>query len=309
MSNRRACALVALPTCTTRYKSRRVDDAPVRARLKELAQERPRFGYRRLSVLLRREGHMINSKRVLRLYREEKLKLRARKRKRVASTLRVQPEQPHALNQMWTMDFMHDTLCGGRCFRTLNVVDCFSREALAVEVDTSLSGHRVVRVLQRLLETRGKPDVIQVDNGSEFTGAALDEWAHKNHIKLHFIEPGKPTQNGVIESFNGKMRDECLNLEWFVDLRYAKLIIENWRHDYNTFRPHSSLNNLPPALWHTTKPTTSRSKWDDLGMQVREHLRSSKVASFSILLFTLEGVFLARESPPAAGEAKADRRL
>lgn len=249
MSNRRACALVGLPTCTTRYKSRRVDDAPVRARLKELAQERPRFGYRRLGVLLRREGHTINSKRVLRLYREEKLKLRARKRKRVASTLRVQPQHPGAINEMWTMDFMHDTLCGGRCFRTLNVVDCFSREALAVEVDTSLSGHRVVRVLQRLLETRGKPGVIQVDNGSEFTSAALDEWAHQNHIKLHFIEPGKPTQNGVIESFNGKMRDECFNLEWFIDLRHARLLIENWRNDYNTFRPHSSLNYLPPALW------------------------------------------------------------
>ena len=133
--------------------------------------------------------------------------------------------------------------------RTLNIVDCFSREALAVEVDTSLTGQRVVRVLQRLLETRGKPQVIQVDNGPEFTGRALDEWAHKNHIKLHFIEPGKPTQNGVIESFNGKMRDECLNLEWFIDLRHARHIIENWRHDYNTFRPHSSLNNLPPATW------------------------------------------------------------
>ena len=156
-------------------------DAPVRARLKELAQERPRFGYRRLGVLLRREGHTINSKGVLRLCREEKLKLRARKRKRVASPWRVQPKQPTATNQMWTTDFMHDTLCGGRGlsgtlkrFRTLPVVDCISREALAVEVATSLTGKRVVRGLQRLLETRGKPEVIQVDNGSEFTGAALE---------------------------------------------------------------------------------------------------------------------------------------
>ncbi len=151
-------------------------------------------------MLLRREGHQVNLKRVLRLYREENLKLRARKRKRVASTLRVKPEGPVAINQMWSMDFMHDTLNGGRRFRTLNIVDCFSRESLAFEVDTSLSGHRVVRVLQRLLEMRGKPQVIQVDNGPEFTGRALDEWAHKNQIKLHFIEPGKPTQNGVIES-------------------------------------------------------------------------------------------------------------
>lgn len=248
-SKRRACALVGIPTCTARYQSRREDEVPVRARLKELAQERPRFGYRRLGVLLRREGHQVNLRRVLRLYREENLKLRARKRKRVTRVLRVKPQEPNALNQMWTMDFMHDTLNGGRRFRTLNIVDCFSREALAVEVDTSLSGHRVVRVLQRLLETRGKPSVIQVDNGPEFTGRALDEWAHKNQVKLHFIEPGKPTQNGVIESFNGKMRDECLNLEWFMDLHHARDIIENWRNDYNTFRPHSSLNNLPPTMW------------------------------------------------------------
>ncbi len=145
-------------------------------------------------------------------------------------------------------DFVHDTLCGERTFRALNVVDCFSREALAVEVDTGLSGQRVARVLQRLVEMRGKPQTIQVDNGPEFTGRALDEWAHKNQVKLHFIEPGKPTQNGVIESFNGKMRDECLNLEWFADLRHARDIIECWRNDYNTLRPHSSLNNLSPTL-------------------------------------------------------------
>ncbi len=268
LSRRRACSLVGIPTCTVRYQSCKADEAPVRARLKELAQERPRFGYRRLGVLLRREGHPINLKRVLRLYREENLKLRARKRKRVTSTLRVKPEGPVAINQMWSMDFMHDTLNGGRRFRTLNIVDCFSREALAIEVDTSLTGHRVVRVLQTLLETRGKPQVIQVDNGPEFTGRALDEWAHKNQIKLHFIEPGKPTQNGVIESLNGKMRDECLNLEWFMDLHHARGIIENWRHDYNTFRPHSSLNNLPPTIWAQTKPKFSHCKWDDLGMQV-----------------------------------------
>jgi putative transposase len=249
LSKRRSCALVGIPTCTVRYQSRRSDEAPVRNRLKELAQERPRFGYRRLGVLLRREGHNINLKRVLRLYREESLKLRARKRKRLTSTLRVKPQEPTQINQMWSMDFMHDTLHGGRRFRTLNIVDCCSREALAVEVDTSLSGYRVVRVLQRLLETRGKPQVIQSDNGSEFTGRVLDEWAHKNQIKLHFIEPGKPTQNGVIESFNGKMRDECLNLEWFTDLQHARDIIENWRIDYNTFRPHSSLNNLSPQTW------------------------------------------------------------
>ncbi len=153
----------------------------------------------------------------------------------MASALRVKPQQPETLNQMWAMAFMHDTLKGGRHYRTLNIVDCFSREVLAVEVHTSLSGHSVARVLHRLLETRGKPSVIQVDNGPEFAGRALDEWANKNQVKLHFIEPGKPTQNGVIEYFYGKMRDECLNLEWFIDLHHARGIIENWCHHYNTF--------------------------------------------------------------------------
>lgn len=177
LSKRRACALVGIPTCTVRYQSRNADEAPVRDRLKALAQERPRFGYRRLGVLLRREGHQINLKRVLRLYREENLKLRARKRRRATSALRVKPDGPLRVNQIWTMDFMHDTLNGGRRFHTLNIVDCFTREDLAVEADTSLSGHRVARVLQRLLETRAKPEVIQVDNGPEFTGdLSLIKW-------------------------------------------------------------------------------------------------------------------------------------
>jgi putative transposase len=183
----------------------------VRGRLKELAQERPRFGYRRLGVLLRREGHGVNLKRVLRLYREEGLKLRAKKRRRIASLQRVRPEATTAINQMWSMDFVSDTLSCGRRFRGLNIVDCHSREALCIEVDTSLTGHRVVRASQQLGETRGLPRTIQADNGPEFTGRALDEWAFRNRVKLHFIEPGKPVQNAVIESFNGKMRDECPN--------------------------------------------------------------------------------------------------
>jgi len=226
---------------------------PVRGRLKELAQERPRFGYRRLGVLLRREGHPVNLKRVLRLYREEGLKLRATKRKRIASSQRVRPEATTAVNQMWSMDFVSDTLSCGRRFRGLNIVDCHSREALCSEVDTSLTGLRVVRALQWLAETRGLPKTIQVDNGPEFTGRALDEWAFRNRMKLHPaqwapVEPGKPVQNAVIESFNGKMRDECLNQEWFTDLQQARVSIEKWREDYNLFRPHSSLGNLPPVV-------------------------------------------------------------
>jgi putative transposase len=238
-----------MPTCSLRYCSRRLDDALLRGRLKELAQERPRFGYRRLGVLLRREGHLVNLKRVLRLYREEGLKLRAKKRKRVASTQRVQPEATSGINQRWSMDFMSDTLSCGRRFRSLNIVDCHSREALCSEVDTSLTGQRVVRVLQRLGETRGLPQTIQVDNGPEFTGRDLDEWAFRNRVKLLFIEPGKPVQNAVIESFNGKMRDECLNQEWFCGLDEARDSIERWREDYNQFRPHSALDNLAPAVW------------------------------------------------------------
>lgn len=248
-SQRRACALAELPTCSLRYQSRRQDDAPLRERLKQLAQERPRFGYRRLGVLLRREGHQVNLKRVLRLYREEGLKLRAKKRKRIASSQRVRPEATTAINQMWSIDFVSDTLSCGRRFRGLNIVDCHSREALYIEVDTSLSGQRVVRALQWLGETRGLPQTIQVDNGPEFTGRALDEWAFRNLVKLHFIAPGKPVQNAVIESFNGKMRDECLNQEWFMDLNEARISIEKWREDYNLFRPHSSLDNLAPAVW------------------------------------------------------------
>lgn len=225
----------------------------MRGRLKELAQERPRFGYRRLGVLLRREGHQVNLKRVLRLYREEGLKLRAKKRKRIASAQRVRPEATTAVNQMWSMDFVSDTLSCGRRFRGLNIIDCHSREALCSEVDTSLTGQRVVRALQWLGEIRGLPQTIQVDNGPEFTGRALDEWAFRNRVKLHFIEPGKPVQNAVIESFNGKMRDECLNQEWFTDLDEARTCIEKWREDYNLFRPHSSLANLAPTVWAQQK--------------------------------------------------------
>jgi len=173
---------------------------------------------------------------VLRLYREEGLKLRAGKRKRVASTQRVQPEATSAINQRWSMDFMSDTLSCGRRFRSLNIVDCHSREALCSEVGRSLTGQRVVRALQRLGETRDLPQTIQVDNGPEFTGRDLDEWAFKNRVKLLVIEPGK-------------MRDECLNQEWFCGLDEARVSIERWRDDYNQLRPHSALDNLAPAVW------------------------------------------------------------
>jgi putative transposase len=249
LSQRRACELVSLQRCIYRYRSRRVEEAPVRERLKQLAQEHPRWGYRFLCTLLRREGHHVNHKRVFRLYRDEGLKLRSKRRKKVFSVQRVKPLETTGINQKWSMDFVSDTLSCGRRFRALSIIDCHSRECLAMEVDTSLSGERVVRVLERLRETRGLPQVIQTDNGPEFTGHKLDAWAYRNRVRLFFIEPGKPVQNAHIESFNGKLRNECLNLEWFTSLREAQRLIEAWRINYNRFRPHSSLNNLPPEIW------------------------------------------------------------
>lgn len=249
LSQRRACLIIGLQRCSFRYRSRRKDDASVRERLKQLAREHPRWGYRFLGVLLRREGNIINHKRVLRLYREEGLKLRPKKRRKVVSVQRVKPHPTTGINQRWSMDFVSDTLGCGRRFRALTIVDCHSRECLALEVDSSLSGERVVRVLERLKETQGLPEVIQTDNGPEFTGHALDAWAYRNRVKLFFIEPGKPVQNAHIESFNGKLRNECLNLEWFISLREARTVIEQWRTQYNEFRPHSALGNLPPEVW------------------------------------------------------------
>ncbi len=249
LSQRRACQLMGLSRCSFRYRARRQEDALVRERLKQLAREYPRWGYRFLGVLLGREGHMVNHKRVLRLYREEGLKLRPKKRRKVVSVQREKPQDTTGINQKWSMDFVSDTLSCGRRFRALTIVDCHSRECLALEVDTSLNGERVVRVLERLKETRGLPVVIQTDNGPEFTGHALDAWAYKNRVKLFFIEPGKPVQNAHIESFNGKLRNECLNLEWFMSLREARTVIEKWRNCYNGFRPHSALDNLPPEVW------------------------------------------------------------
>jgi putative transposase len=249
LSQRRAAALVGTAASVLRYQSKRPDDQEVRERLRELATERPRFGYRRLHVLLRREGLQLNRKKTHRLYREERLHLRPKKRRRVTSSARGDLPEAQALNQIWTMDFIHDNLACGRAFRALNIMDAYSREALEIEADTSLPGQRVVRVLEQIVAWRGKPQLIQVDNGSEFRGVELDKWAHKNQVKLHFIEPGKPTQNGKIESFNGRLRDECLNQEWFTSLFQARALLAAWKEDYNTVRPHSALGYQTPNEW------------------------------------------------------------
>jgi len=248
LSERRACRLVGIGRSTQRYcPHRRSDDAPVRQRLRELAAARPRFGYRRLYVMLRREGVIINHKRVERLYREEGLAVRRRKRKRVARDGRGRPAMPGRPNQQWGIDFVSDTLAWGRRIRLFTVVDVFTREALAIEVDTSLPGGRVVRVLERLAMERGVPDEIILDNGPELAGKALDQWAYERGVRLRFIEPEKPIQNAFVESFQGRLRDECLDRHWFVGLCDARHTVEAWRQDYNRARPHSALGYRPPA--------------------------------------------------------------
>lgn len=247
LSLRRSCRLVDLWLSSYRYKANPANDEALRSRMRALAEQRRRFGCARLHVMLKREGLVINRKRTERIYREEQLSLRLKKRKRrpaVSRSVLAPPERP---NQRWSMDFVHDVLGSGRKFRVLTIVDDFTRESPAIEVDTSLGGRRVCRVLDRLAETRGLPEVITTDNGPEFISKALDQWAYKNGVKLHFIQPRKPTQNAYIESFNGKFQDECLNDNWFSTMQQAEEIIEEWRQDYNEARPHSSLGGISPS--------------------------------------------------------------
>jgi len=247
LSERRACWLVGMARTSCRYERQRQGrEEKLKARLRTLSGERRRFGYRRLTVLLRREGWTVNHKRVYRLYKQEGLQVRRRKRKRIGAVERQPLAIPSRQNERWSMDFVADALTDGRRFRSLNIVDDYNRECLATEVDTSLTGARVVRVLARLRELRGLPQMLVTDNGPEFAGQALDVWAYAQGVKLHFIEPGKPVQNAFIESFNGKMRDECLNEHWFTSLGEARETIEVWRRDYNEVRPHSSLGNRTP---------------------------------------------------------------
>lgn len=256
ISERHACDLVGLWRSSCRYRSRRAPCDEIRRRLREWAFERPRWGYRRLHVLLRRNGVVINHKRVLRLYREEGLAVKRRKRKRV-SVVRRPMVVPSRMNERWSMDFVSDALADGRKFRNLTIVDDFTRESLEIETDTSIPGQRVTRVLDEIGERRGLPSSIVIDNGPEFSGRALDAWAHAHGVALQFIEPGKPVQNAFIESFNGRLRDECLNQHWFTRLTDARSKIREWRIDYNEVRPHSALGNLTPAAFAASHPIES----------------------------------------------------
>ena len=253
VSERHACRLMELARSTHRYRSRRAErDGALRARLQELAAKRMRFGYRRLTALLGREGVEVNHKRVYRLYREEGLAMRIRQRRRIRwSGTAVRPVAVKP-NQRWSIDFVSDSVSTGKVIRMLTMVDDCTRECPAIEVDTSLGGWRVRRVLDRVVAERGLPEAIVLDNGPEFRGRALAAWSEERGVRLEFIQPGKPVQNAYVESFNGRLRDECLNANWFTSLSDARRKIESWRQDYNQQRPHSSLDYLPPAEFART---------------------------------------------------------
>lgn len=238
--------MIGIHRSTLRYRSRLKNDGQLRKRMLELAQKHRRRGCPHLHRILRREKLVVNHKRTERIYREENLSIRRKKRKKTASQLRIQIPDAVRPNQQWAMDFMADALFNGRKIRLFTLIDEYTRECLALEVDTSINGVRVTAILSRVALMRGLPEIIKVDNGPEFIGKALDAWAYQRQIHLQFSRPGKPVDNRFIESFNGRFREECLNDNWFMNLQEARDIVETWRLDYNTARPHGSLNDLTP---------------------------------------------------------------
>lgn len=246
LSERRTCRLAQWNRSSLQYQPKPLDDASLRQRLKELAAEHPKWGCPMLHDLLRAEGWKINHKKTERIYREEQLSLRRKHRKKRSFAPRVPLPAPTRANERWSIDFVHDSLANGRRFRALTIVDDFTRQSPAIWVDTSIGGQAVTEVLNRLPFL---PRVITTDNGSEFTGKVMHHWAKERGVKLNFIQPGKPMQNGYIESFNGKFRNECLNQNWFANLDQARLLIEHWRKIYNQLRPHSSIGRIPPDVF------------------------------------------------------------
>jgi putative transposase len=246
MSERRACTILGVDRSMIRYRSTRPDDTAIRKRLRELANERRRFGFRRLGYLLAREGIVMNRKKLLRLYREEKLGVRRRTGRKRALGTRAPMVLPDGPNQRWSLDFVSDAFTDGRRFRILCVVDDFSRECLALVADTSLSGGRVARELDLIIARRSKPKTIVSDNGTELTSMAILQWTQERAVDWHYIAPGKPTQNAFVESFNGRLRDECLNEILFTSVRHARIELAIWKQDYNHVRPHSSLKGQTP---------------------------------------------------------------
>jgi putative transposase len=257
-SERRACLLMTLAVSSYRYRSRRCDEE-LRVRLVELAREKPRYGYRRLHVLLRRSGEVVNHKRVHRVYREAGLSIRRKKRKhcvRIGKPL----QSWTAANQEWALDFVHDAVACGRAIRVLSVVDAYTRECLALAVDTSFASRRVTRVLEQIISQRGRPARIRCDNGPELTSRHFLAWCVERQIELVHIQPGKPTQNAHVESFHGRLREECLNVSWFENLFDARGKITAWQKEYNEERPHSSLGYLTPQEFALKARTESYGK-------------------------------------------------
>ena len=264
VSERRGCEVTGTPRSTYQYKSIRPSQEALRRKIRDLAHSRIRYGYKRVHILLRREGIHVNKKRVYRLYCEEGLQIRARRRRRPVTAASRRPPRirPRAPDVAWSMDFVSDQTVSGKRFRALTVVDLFTRECLAIEPGQSLGGVDVVNVLRRTAAVRGAPKRIHCDNGSEFAGRLVDLWAYANGVVMEYSRPGKPTDNAWIESFNGTLRDECLNVHWFDDLTDARRKLQAWQREYNEIRPHRSLNELSPqefkALW-----TQQRQKFTD----------------------------------------------
>ena len=248
VSERRACRVTKLHRVTLRYQPTRDEQAFLRMRIKDIAAVRVRYGYKRVHVLLKREGWEINHKRVYRLYKAEGLNLRHKSKRKTASQARLpSPDAPSRKNECWAMDFVSDQLYNGKKFRSLTLIDTYTRECLAIHADKGIKGEHVATVLDALKSSRGLPKRIKVDNGPEFISRALDTWAYLNKVHLDYSRPGRPTDNPHIESFNGSFRDECLNVNWFLSLEDAREKIERWRLDYNEYRPHSGLTHLTPA--------------------------------------------------------------
>jgi putative transposase len=257
LSERRACKLLGVDRTSYRYEPQPDHNAELRQQLIELAKQKPRYGYRRLLALLERCGWLVNHKRLERLYREEHLAVRRLKRKRL-----IRPAAPmthvQRANQEWSMDFLMDGLATGRAIRALSVVDSYTRECLAIAVDSCLSSRRVTRTLEWIISQRGQPEALRCDNGPEFTSRHFLAWCEERKIQLIHIQPGRPMQNGRAESFNGRLRDECLNANWFPTLMEAQQKVEQWRSEYNLERPHSSLGYLTPAEFADTAPSPPR---------------------------------------------------
>jgi putative transposase len=249
MSERRACAIMAVDRSVVRYRSKRSDDGELRRRMRELAAERRRFGYRRLHVLLRREGLVVNRKRTQRLYREEGLMVRHRRGRQRATGTRAPLVRAARPNARWSIDFIHDQMACGRRFRILNILDDVTKECLTAIADTSISGQRVARELTAVIARRGTPELIVSDHGTEFTSKAMLAWTHEHQVAWHFIAPGKPMQNGICESFQGRLRDELLNETLFFNLDHARSALARWVCDFNQCRPHSALGYQTPAAY------------------------------------------------------------